>query len=127
MDTQLDLILAIKSLLQEHANQRNQANSPYCSHVFFDDQQQRYGLIDFGWAGDFYFHSMPLHLEVINQQIWIHRDDTDPGIAVELCERGIAAQLIILGFRPAALRQYTGFGQACDLKSVDVQVFSSSS
>ena len=109
MDTQLT-ISTIKNLLQAHADYRNSANRPYRAQTLFDDRHHRYALIDCGWSESRYFYSIPIHLEIINSQIWIHHDDTDPGIAVELRDRGIPAQQIILGFRPPHLRQHTGFG-----------------
>ena len=111
MDTQLDLSQIVKTLLQEHADYRNSTNSPYRSQTLFDDRHQHYCLIDSGWSGARYLHTTPLHLEIVENQIWIHQDDTDPGIAAELCDRGIPKAQIVLGFRPPALRQHTGFGQ----------------
>ena len=116
MDTQLTINI-VQQLLQDHADYRNSANSPYRAQTLFDDRHHRYALIDCGWSGDRYFHTIPIHLEIINDQIWIHHDDTDPGIAVELRDRGIPAKQIILGFRPPHLRQHTGFGVAPAISS----------
>jgi len=118
MDTQLDPIQIIKDLLQEHADYRNSANSPIRSRLLCDDREQCYVLIDCGWTEKRYFHATPIHIEIIDdsatqtlrERIWIQRDDTDPGVAVELRDRGIPTQQIILGFPPPNLRQYTGFG-----------------
>ena len=110
MDTQPDLSQLVKTLLQEHADYRNSANSPYRSQTLFDDRHQRHSLIDCGWSGARYPHTTPLHLEILENRIWIHRDDTDPGISAELCDRGVPKPQIVLGFRPPALRQHTDFG-----------------
>ena len=118
MDTELDLIQIVKDLLQEHADYRNSASSPYRSQVLCDDRQQHYILIDCGWSENRYLHTTPIHIEIIDdsamqtlrERIWIHCDDTDPGVAVELRDRGISPQQIVLGFRPPHLRKYTGFG-----------------
>ena len=50
------------------------------------------------------------HIDIIGGKIWIQHDGTSPGVAMELAENGIPKEDIILGFRPAHLRQHTGFG-----------------
>ena len=48
----------------------------------------------------------------IDDKIWIQHDGTSPGVALELVEAGVPREDIILGFRPAHVRQYTGYGTA---------------
>ncbi|HEY9770441.1 MAG TPA: element excision factor XisI family protein [Coleofasciculaceae cyanobacterium] len=50
-----------------------------------------------------------MHLEIIDNKIWIHRDGTEYGIANELVNAGISKDKIVLGFHPADIRQYTDF------------------
>jgi hypothetical protein len=47
MDTPLDLSQIVKTFLQEHADYRNNTNSPYRSQTLLDDRHQRYCLPSF--------------------------------------------------------------------------------
>jgi|JI8StandDraft_2_1071088.scaffolds.fasta_scaffold09709_3 hypothetical protein len=112
MDTLLNYRAIIQSVLQEHADYRNSANSPYRSRILVDETRDSYALIDSGWEGDRYFHSNPIHVEIIDGLIWIQNDETESGVARDLLDRGIAQQAIVLGFRHPKVRPHTGFAIA---------------
>lgn len=57
-------------------------------------------------------HHTPIHIDIINDKIWIQYDDTEEGIATDLLDAGVPAQDIVLGFRPTELRPYTEFAVA---------------
>jgi len=50
-----------------------------------------------------------IHIDIINDKIWIQHDGTSPGVALELVEAGVPRTDIVLGFRPAYVRQYTDY------------------
>ena len=50
-----------------------------------------------------------IHVDLIDDKIWIQYDGTEDGIATELVELGVPKEDIVLGFRHPKLRQYTGF------------------
>ncbi|WP_309143394.1 element excision factor XisI family protein [Nostoc favosum] len=54
-------------------------------------------------------HGCLVHLDIINDKIWIQRDGTEYGIAKELVNAGIPKNQIVLAFQPADIRQYTEF------------------
>lgn len=77
--------------------------------MVFDDENGCYLVLDIGWNGDKYLHTTPIHLDLIDNKIWIQFDDTEEGIATDLMEAGVSKDDIVLGFRHPKLRQYTGF------------------
>lgn len=77
--------------------------------MVFDDVNGRYLVLDIGWNGDKYLHTTPIHLDLVDNKIWIQYDDTEEGVATDLMEAGVSKEDIILGFRHPKVRQYTGF------------------
>ncbi len=57
-------------------------------------------------------HHTPIHIDIVNAKIWIQYDDTEEGVATDLLEAGVPHHDIVLGFRPAELRQHTEFAVA---------------
>lgn len=102
----------IKKILQEHAQYRASLPDSYDSQVLFDDERERYLVLDIGWNDDKYLHTTPIHLDLIGDKTWIQYDDTEEGIATDLLEAGIPKEDIVLGFRHPKIREYTGFAVA---------------
>ena len=57
-------------------------------------------------------HSCLVHIDLINEKIWIQQDNTEEGVATELVRAGIPKDQIVLGFRPPEVRQYTDYAVA---------------
>ncbi len=62
-----------------------------------------------GWEGEKRVHGCIIHIEIIDEKIWIQRDGTEYGIANELVAAGIPKLQIVLAFHPQDVRQYTEF------------------
>lgn len=75
----------------------------------FNDEEQTYLILNVGWREKRYIHNVVVHVDIINNQLWIQKDDTEEGIATDLVEAGIPKHNIVLGFREAEVRPYTGF------------------
>jgi hypothetical protein len=116
MDTRLKYPNIIKSVLQNHADYRNNLPDGYTSQVLFDDERGQYLVLDIGWSGDKYLHSTPIHLSLIDDKIWIQYDDTEEGIATDLLKAGVPKEDIVLGFRHPKVRKYTSFAVILDNK-----------
>lgn len=69
----------------------------------------RYLMLKRKWQGKRYLHSTMIHLDVIDEKIWVQQDNTEEGIATTLLEYGVPREDIVLGFRAPNLRQYTEF------------------
>jgi hypothetical protein len=108
MDTQLKYQSLIKDILNEYAKYKP-AFGEIDSRVSFDDEHGTYALLQVGWNGDEYVHGAVIHVDIIEDKIWIQYDGTEEGIATDLVENGVPKEGIVLGFRPPEVRPYTGF------------------
>ncbi|PDW01184.1 XisI protein [Candidatus Viridilinea mediisalina] len=82
-----------------------------CKPVF-DTTRNSFMLITEGWDGVRRIHGCLVHIEIINEKIWVQRDDTDRGITYDLVESGIPKDQIVLGFQEPGVRQFTGYAVA---------------
>ncbi|NES70760.1 MAG: XisI protein [Okeania sp. SIO2D1] len=71
--------------------------------------EKNYLLLTLGWQNDKRVHGCLIHLEIVDDKIWIHRDGTEDGIANELLAAGIPKEKIVLGFHHPQVRQHTAF------------------
>ena len=78
----------------------------------FDRKQDRYLILILGWEGYRYEHGCTIHIEIIGDKLWIQRDGTEEGIALDLENAGIPKDRIVLGFKPPEIRPLTGYGVA---------------
>ena len=97
----------IQNLLSQHASlvwdERIQAE------IIFDTDRDRYQLVYVGWRNQQRIYGPVLHLDIIDNKIWIQQDGTEVGIANELVELGVPKQDIILGFDPPNMREFSEF------------------
>ncbi len=54
-------------------------------------------------------HYCLVHLELVEDKVWIQYDGIEGGVANALIEAEIPRERIVLGFHPKQLRKYTGF------------------
>lgn len=85
----------------------------------FDTQQYRYLLMIVGrekiepkYSSTKRVHGCLIHVDIIEDKIWIQRDGTEKGIATDLLEAGIPKEKIVLAFYAPELRGETGFAVA---------------
>jgi XisI protein len=82
------------------------------TEAIFDRKNDRYVLMNVGWDSGKRVHGSLVHIDIINGKVWIQRDGTEHGVAKELVRAGIPKDHIVLGFRPAEVRQYTEYATA---------------
>ena len=82
------------------------------TEAIFDRKNDRYVLMNVGWDSGKRAHGSLVHIDIINGKVWIQRDGTEHGVAKELVKAGILKDHIVLGFRPAEVRQYTEYATA---------------
>ncbi len=73
------------------------------------DDKKDYLLMTIGWENDVKVHGCVVHLEIIDNKIWIHRDGLEDGIASDLLRTGIPKSEIVLAFHPPDVRKFTEF------------------
>ncbi len=98
----------VKDIIASYA-QDKPYNIKILSRCAFDDEHNSYALLQAGWDGDKYIHGALIHVDIIDDKVWIQYDGTEDGIADEMIEAGIPQDKIVLGFRPPEIRPYTGF------------------
>lgn len=97
----------IQTVLNEYAG--NPSHGDIRAEVIVDRDQKHFELMHVGWDGTRRVHGTVLHLDIIDGKIWIQHDGTAPGIALDLVAAGVPREEIVLAFRPADVRQYTGY------------------
>ena len=108
MATKLNYPEIIKKILLEYLKY-DSPDDVIKSSVSFDDEHGNYVLLQAGWRGDEYLQGSVIHIQLIDNKIWIQYDGTEYGVANELVDAGITKADIVLGFRHPSVRQYTGF------------------
>lgn len=79
------------------------------SKLIISNDENNYLVMTTGWQNKKRVHGCIIHLEIIEDKIWVHRDGTEYGIANNLLDAGIPKNKIVLGFHPADVRPYTDF------------------
>ena len=77
--------------------------------LIISDDKKDYLLMTIGWENDVKVHGCLVHLEIIDNKIWIHRDGLEDGIASDLVRAGIPKNDIVLAFHPPDVRKFTEF------------------
>jgi hypothetical protein len=77
--------------------------------IVIDQQRNRYLLVEVGWENGRRIHGTLLHIDIINNKLWIQQDGTEDGVADDLIALGISPHQIVLGFKPIEHRALTKF------------------
>ncbi|EDX73634.1 XisI protein [Coleofasciculus chthonoplastes PCC 7420] len=77
--------------------------------LIVSEDRNNFLLITQGWEGEVQMHGCLVHVEVIGDKVWIHRDGLEDGIANDLVRAGIPKGHIVLGFHPPEVRSHTEF------------------
>lgn len=98
----------IRELIFKYAGHKP-ANGQIETEAVIDSERDHYEVLHVGWDGVRRVHGSVLHIDVINNKVWIQYDGTSEPVAEALLEAGVLREDIVLGFHPAELRQYTDF------------------
>ncbi|GET36558.1 XisI protein [Microseira wollei] len=77
-----------------------------------DPVNDTYMVMDVGWSSAGRVHSVPIHLRIKNDKIWLEWDGTDQEIAQQLINAGVPQEDIVLAFYRPERRKLTGFAIA---------------
>ncbi|MEK7327631.1 MAG: XisI protein [Chloroflexota bacterium] len=111
MDTIDQYRQIVRNLLQQYAAFKSSRNTVK-AEVIIDPAKDHYQLLYIGWDGSRRVHDIAIHIEITGDKVWLQRDNTDLVVAEDLVEMGVPRDVIVLGFRPSQLRQYTGYAVA---------------
>lgn len=85
-------------------------NDPHSEfQLIVDTMGGHYLLVEIGWDGNERVYGTLVHLDVINEKIWIQQDGTEEGVANELLNLGISPQQIVLAYKKIERRKITEF------------------
>ena len=98
----------IKQILQNHA-QVSSNKGDVETQLIFDTDHDHYQLLYVGWDGDQRVFGPIMHFDIKNDKIWIQYNGTEEHIAETLTEMGVPVSDIVLGFRSAFKRQFSGY------------------
>lgn len=82
------------------------------TEAIIDTERDHYEVMHVGWDGVRRVHGPVVHIDIIDDKVWIQYDGTSYPVADALLAAGIPREAIVLGFHPADVRQYTGFAVA---------------
>lgn len=88
------------------------ANMDIQNEIVLDSKNDRYLVLSLGWDGPRRIHACLIHIDIINKKVWIQKDSTEEGVAVDLEKAGIPKNEIVLGFQEPNVRQYTEYAVA---------------
>ena len=109
MDTlNIELKESIIKVLQDYIKYIGNDSEMQCQLVI-DETRNHYLLIEIGWQKSRRIYGTLIHLDIINQKIWIQEDGTEEGVANELVNLGIPHQQIVLAFKTLERRKITDF------------------
>lgn len=96
----------IVEILSIHANVP-EVNPRIQTVTVFDSHNDRYQLLRIGWTDSQQRIFNPiLHVDIIEDKVWIQENRTDIDIGEELSKRGIPKSSIVLGLHPPYIRAY---------------------
>lgn len=83
------------------------------TEVIIDEANGHYLVTHIGWDHKNHrVYGTVIHLDLIEDKLWIQQDTTDWPVAEALLEAGVPREDIVLGFQPAKLRPLTEFAAA---------------
>jgi hypothetical protein len=101
----------IRTVLKPYAD-ISYANVDVKNRAAFDTETDQYIILSEGWENTQHLHGVLIHVEIMDDKVWIQMDGTEDGIAQELIQSGIPKEDIVLGFHEPEVRKYTGFAVA---------------
>jgi XisI protein len=82
------------------------------TQAMIDLAGDHYMVMHVGWHRGRRVHGCVLHIDIIDDKIWIQHDGTTDGVAQTLVAAGVPQEAIVLGFQPPERRQLTAFASA---------------
>ena len=75
----------------------------------FNRETDSYLLYVVGWDRRERVHGIISHIDIIDGKIWIQRDGTEDGLAMDLEREGVPKSDIVLAWHAPELRKYTEY------------------
>ena len=111
MDKSLKYREIIKNVIFEYAKHKPRYGELE-TEIFIDEERDHYKVMRIGWQGERRVYGSVIHLDLIDDKVWIQYDGTNRPVADALLEAGVPHEDIVLAFHPPEVRQYTEFAAA---------------
>ena len=98
----------VRGVIEEYASHKP-SHGQIDTEAVIDPSRDHYEVMHVGWDGDRRVHGTVLHIDILNDKVWIQFDGTAPGVALDLLDAGIPREAIVLGFHPPYVRAQTDF------------------
>ena len=108
MANMVDFDAILTAFLQEVATDLPPGKGIH-QELVIDSTRGVYLLMHTGWSRGRRVYGCLLHFAVRDGKVWVEHNGTEIEVADELEKRGIAKELIVFGFHPPEMRQYTEF------------------
>jgi len=111
----MDTLETYRNIVQDTLQQYTSIKYAYGdirNEALFDQADDRYIIMSVGWQGINRVHGCLIHIDIIQDKVWIQRDGTETGIANVLASNGIPKDHIVLGYKEPDIRKYTDFAVA---------------
>ncbi len=102
---------AVMQVLQDYADFLGQDDSTQMV-VIADREHDRYLLVEMGWQGEERIYGTLIHIDLLDDKVWIQQDGTERGVAADLLNAGVPMPQIVLGFKSAQRRKITDYAIA---------------
>jgi hypothetical protein len=101
----------VREVIHEYASYKP-SHGCIKTEAVIDPEQNHYEVMHVGWDGVRRVHGCVVHIDIIDEKVWIQYDGTSSPVADALLAAGIPREAIVLGFHPPELHQYTDFAVA---------------
>src|SRR5437763_1078227 len=98
----------IRCLVEEYARWKP-SHGQIENELIIDPVGDHYVVMHVGWHDQRRVHGPVIHIDLIDDKIWVQHDATNRPIADELVAAGVPREHIVLGFHPANVRKYTDY------------------
>lgn len=112
MDKVKKLKKATLKVLADYQKQFKQTSQNIKNQIIADDKNNHFQFLWTGWKGDQHIFSIAFHIDILQDKIWIQKDNTEVGVANLLVENGVAKDDIVLAYFSPAHRKLTEFAVA---------------
>lgn len=75
------------------------------TQLIMDTERDHYQMVRLGWQGEHRLYNCSIHLDIIDDQIWIQCNNTEILIDEELERFGVPKSDVIIGFLPPTMRE----------------------
>jgi hypothetical protein len=116
MDTLMRYRDIVRKLMRTYARDKP-SHGCMKTEAIIDLETDHCEVMHVGWDGARRVHGCVVHIDIIDEKVWMQYDGTSSPVADALLATGIPREAIVLGFHPPELRQYTDFAVAQELIS----------